>query len=240
MDDPEDQIKVTILFFAYLRDAVGKTSLKISLPSHSDICYLKKVLLHDYPLLDDRLPKTITSINRQFADDSAIIPPDAEIAFFPPVSGGYEKPIFIHISEAKIDLNEITFKITNRQIGGICVFLGIVRGSDPKHRGHDTQSLEYQAYIPMAQGKMLQIADEIRNKWPDIFGIAIVQHLGVFRPGEISTIIACSSSHRDQGIFEACRFAIDRLKQIVPVWKKETGVDGITWTEGEYLPGKGD
>jgi molybdopterin synthase catalytic subunit len=92
----------------------------------------------------------------------------------------------------------------------------------------------------MAQEKMMQIAVEIRAKWPDIFGIAIVQQLGVFHPGEISTLIACSSSHRDQGIFEACRFAIDRLKQIVPVWKKEIGTDGVTWIEGEYIPGKGD
>jgi molybdopterin synthase catalytic subunit len=100
--------------------------------------------------------------------------------------------------------------------------------------------LEYQAYIPMAQEKMAQIADEIRSKWPDIFGIAIVQQIGIFKPGDISTIIACSSSHREEGIFEACRFAIDRLKKIVPVWKKETGENDVTWIEGDYFPGKRD
>jgi len=240
MSDAVNQIQVNILFFAYLRDAASTNTLKICLPIHSDIKYLKQVLLQDYPLLKERLPSTITSINRQFADDSAIIPPDAEIAFFPPVSGGDKRPTFIQISESIIDINEIISKLTNRQIGGICIFLGIVRGSDPKQGGQETQSLEYQAYLLMAQEKMVQIADEIRAKWPEIFGISLVQQLGFFHPGEITTAIACSSSHRDQGIFEACRFAIDRLKQIVTVWKKETGSDGFTWIEGEYFPGKGD
>ena len=240
MGDTENPIHVTVLFFAYLKETVGANSMKVELPAHSDVKELKVKLIRDHPLLKERLSNTITSINRQFADESTIVPPDAEIAFFPPVSGGDQKPVIIQVSEAKIDVNEITSKLINPQVGGICIFLGIVRGSDPKQAGHDTRSLEYQAYIPMAREKMIQIAEEIRTKWQDIFGIAIIQQLGVFQLGEVSVIIACSSSHRDQGIFEACRFAIDRLKQIVPVWKKETGGNGVTWIEGEYIPGKGD
>jgi molybdopterin synthase catalytic subunit len=240
MVEKGSEIEVTILFFAYLRDAVGSNSISLKLPAKTTVAFLKDELIKSYPALKERLSHTITSINRQFVDESAIIPPNAEIAFFPPVSGGDEKPTFIQVSASRIDLNEITSRLTSPEIGGICIFLGIVRGLDPRQGGHETQSLEYQAYIPMAQEKMMQIADEIRAKWTDIFGIAIVQQLGVFHPGEISTIIACSSSHRDQGIFQACRFAIDRLKQIVPVWKKETGTNGVTWIEGEYIPGKGD
>jgi molybdopterin synthase catalytic subunit len=234
------QIEVKILFFAYLKDATKTNSIKLDIPKGSTIAYIKVLLKQVYPSLTERLPHTLTSLNRQFVDDSTIIPQNAEIAFFPPVSGGDEKPTVILVSESRIDLNEIISKLTNRQIGGICIFLGIVRGSDPHEGRHETRSLEYQAYIPMAEDKMKKIAEEIRAKWSDIFGIAIVQQLGIFQPGEISTIIACSSSHRDQGIFEACRYVIDRLKQIVPVWKKETGTDGVTWMEGEYIPGKGD
>jgi MoaE-MoaD fusion protein len=240
MVEKNSQFEATILFFAYLRDATRTNSIKLNLPAGSTIGDLKKILTRKYPSLSERLPHTLNSINRQFVDDATTIPPNAEIAFFPPVSGGEEKPTLIQVSESKIDLNVITSRLTNREIGGICIFLGIVRGSDPNQGGHETKSLEYQSYIPMAQEKMVQIADEIRAEWLDIFGIAIVQQLGVFHPGEISTIIACSSSHRDQGIFDACRFAIDRLKQIVPIWKKETGTDGVIWIEGEYSPGKGD
>jgi len=240
MVDSDKETQVTILFFAYLREVVGMKVLKKNLPNRSDIKYLKNALLKDYPLLKDRLPNIIFTINRQFADDSTIIPPGAEIALFPPVSGGEKKPTFIHISDSKIDINEIISKLTDLEIGGICIFLGVVRESDPEQVEHETQSLEYQAYIPMAEEKMAQIVDEIRTKWVDIYGIAIVQKLGIFHPGEISTIVSCSSCHRDQGIFEACHYAIDRLKQIVPVWKKETGMDGIAWIEGEYFPGKGD
>ena len=239
MAEKGSEIEVTILFFAYLRDAVGSSSVSLKLSAKTTVADLKTQLIKKYPALKERLSHTIAAINRQFVEDSITIPPNAEIAFFPPVSGG-ELPTITRISETRIDLNEITSKISGKQIGGICIFLGVVRGSDPLKREHETRSLEYQAYVPMAEEKIKQIVEEIRVKWPEIYGVAIVQQLGVFLPGEISTIIACSSSHRDQGIFEACRFAIDRLKQIVPVWKKETGSDGVTWIEGEYIPGRGD
>ncbi|MCH7567421.1 MAG: molybdenum cofactor biosynthesis protein MoaE, partial [Nitrospirae bacterium] len=88
----------------------------------------------------------------------------------------------------------------------------------------------------MAEAKLQQVSDEIRKEWPAVEGIAIVQRLGHLEPGTPTVLIACSAGHRDTGVFEAARYGIDRLKQIVPIWKKEVGPSGEFWSEGEYRP----
>ena len=88
----------------------------------------------------------------------------------------------------------------------------------------------------MALAKMKQVAAEIRARWAMVEGIAIIQRIGVLKVGDNTVLCACSSPHRDDGCFEAARYGIDRLKEIVPVWKKEVGVGGETWIEGDYRP----
>ena len=83
---------------------------------------------------------------------------------------------------------------------------------------------------------MRQIALEIWERWPLVKGIAIVQQLGKLTVGDHTTFVACASGHRDQGVFDAARYGIDRLKEIVPVWKKEVGPDESVWVEGHYHP----
>jgi len=124
--------------------------------------------------------------------------------------------------------------------GAVGVFTGIVRAETRRGQAHETQYLEYEAYQPMAEDKMRQVADEIRARWPLVEGIAIVQRTGRLDPGTPTVIIACSAPHRDMGVFEAARYGIDRLKEIVPVWKKEVGRMGETWVEGEYHPTPAD
>jgi molybdopterin synthase catalytic subunit len=92
----------------------------------------------------------------------------------------------------------------------------------------------------MAEEKMRQVADEIRAKWPTVEGIAIVQRIGKLFPKTPTVLIACTAAHRDTGVFEAARYGIDRLKEIVPIWKKEVGSDGQFWVEGDYIPERGD
>jgi molybdopterin synthase catalytic subunit len=92
----------------------------------------------------------------------------------------------------------------------------------------------------MAEEKMRQVADEIREKWEAVEGIAIVQRIGTLHPGTPTVLIACTAGHRDTGVFEAARYGIDRLKQIVPIWKKEVGPDGEEWGEGDYIPQPGE
>jgi molybdopterin synthase catalytic subunit len=87
---------------------------------------------------------------------------------------------------------------------------------------------------------MLQICTEIRSKWKEVEGIAMVQRVGYLLPGKVSVIVACAASHRDSGVFEATRYGIDRLKEIVPIWKKEVSTDREEWVEGEYFPKRGE
>jgi len=149
-------------------------------------------------------------------------------------------PTIIEITEKEIDLNQLLARISSASTGAAAIFTGMVRGSTRGPEAHATAYLDYEAYLPMAEAKMTQVAQEIREKWPAVEGIAIVQRVGRLLPQTPTVMIACAAAHREVGVFEAARYGIDRLKEIVPIWKKEVGPDGEYWVEGEYLPGERD
>ena len=149
-------------------------------------------------------------------------------------------PTIFSITEDEIDLNELLAKITLTSTGAAAIFTGMVRGETARGEAHQTDYLEYEAYIPMAEAKMKQVAEEIRATWPVIEGIAIVQRIGKLFPKTPTVLIACTAAHRDTGVFDAARYGIDRLKEIVPVWKKEVSPNGEFWVEGEYIPKAGE
>ena len=151
-----------------------------------------------------------------------------------------ETPTIIAITKSEFDINDLLAQITTPATGAACFFVGTVRGITARAGPHQTDYLEYEAYKPMAEAKMLQIADEIREQWPIIRGVAIVQRIGRLYPEAPTVVVACSAGHRDTGVFEAARYGIDRLKQIVPVWKKEVNVEGEEWIEGNYTPKPGE
>jgi MoaE-MoaD fusion protein len=151
-----------------------------------------------------------------------------------------DSPTLVSITEAPLDLNAVVKSLALHSTGAVVVFTGVVRGITTKSGTRETRYLEYDAYREMAEAKMFQVVTEIRERWPSIDGIAIVQRIGRVHPQTPSVIIACSASHRDRGIFDAARYGIDRLKQIVPIWKKEIGTDGECWVEGDYLPRPGE
>ena len=149
-------------------------------------------------------------------------------------------PTIFSIIEDEIDLNELLEQITLSSTGAAVVFTGMVRGTTSRDDPHETTYLEYEAYKPMAEAKMKQVADEIHEHWDAIEGIAIVQRIGRLYPRTPTILIACTSAHRDTGVFDAARYGIDRLKEIVPVWKKEIGTNGEAWVEGDYIPKPGE
>jgi molybdopterin synthase catalytic subunit len=149
-------------------------------------------------------------------------------------------PTIYSITESEIDLNDLLAKITLTSTGAAAIFAGMVRGVTSRGDSHETEYLEYESYAPMAEAKMKQVADEIREKWPIVEGIAIVQRIGKLYPKTPTVLIACTAAHRDTGVFDAARYGIDRLKEIVPVWKKEIGPDGQEWVEGDYIPKPGE
>lgn len=151
-----------------------------------------------------------------------------------------EFPTIFSITEDEIDLNGLLARITLTSTGAAAIFTGMVRGQTTRGDTHETQYLEYEAYIPMAESKMKQVADEIRARWPVVEGIAIVQRIGKLYPKTPTVLIACTAAHRDTGVFEAAHYGIDRLKEIVPIWKKEVSPNGEFWVEGDYIPKAGE
>lgn len=151
-----------------------------------------------------------------------------------------ENPTIVAITGDEFDINDLLAQITTPATGAACFFTGMVRGVTTRTDPHQTDYLEYEAYKPMAEAKMRQIADEIRERWPVVKGVAIVQRIGRLYPETPTVVVACSAGHRDTGVFEAARYGIDRLKQIVTVWKKEVSPDEEEWVEGDYTPKEGE
>ena len=151
-----------------------------------------------------------------------------------------EFPTIFSITENEIDLNDLLARITLTSTGAAAIFTGMVRAETRRGEPFTTEFLEYEAYIPMAEAKMKQVADEIRMKWPVVEGIAIVQRIGRLYPKTPTVLIACTAAHRDTGVFDAARYGIDRLKEIVPIWKKEVSPSGEYWVEGHYMPRGGE
>jgi MoaE-MoaD fusion protein len=234
--------QITVLFFATLKERAGTRQAQVELPPGARVKDLKTQLPRDYPGLAGMTGTMLVSVNKEFAFDEEEIPAGAEVAIFPPVSGGAagDYPTHFAITEAELDLDDLLARITLPSTGAACIFTGMVRGVTSRGEAHETVYLEYEAYKPMAEAKMRQVADEIRARWDSVEGIAIVQRIGKLYPKTPTVLIACTAAHRDTGVFEAARYGIDRLKEIVPVWKKEIGPQGEEWVEGDYLPSPND
>jgi len=238
-------VTVNVLLFATLKDLAGKKSLTITVDdTDATVGGVRAALIGQLPEIEENLTVAITSVNQEYAFNDNPVSEGDEVAFFPPVSGGdgdNTHPEIFRLPTEPIDHDEIITAITTPATGAVCLFSGMVRGQTQKD-GHlpQTERLEYEAYEPMALAKMRQVAAEIREQWPKVQGIAIAQRLGLLEVGQNTVLIACSSAHRDDGCFEAARYGIDRLKEIVPVWKKEISPDGESWIEGDYHPSPED
>jgi molybdopterin synthase catalytic subunit len=133
------------------------------------------------------------------------------------------------VVEGPIDDIALEDVVRTEADGALIVFRGVARRYS---RGRDVVHLEYEAYPEMAEKVMAQIGDEIKSRWP-VSGVAIVHRTGVLQIGQASVVIAVSAPHRGEA-FEAAEYAIDRLKHIVPIWKKEVWSDGSQWIGWEH------
>jgi molybdopterin synthase catalytic subunit len=127
----------------------------------------------------------------------------------------------IELTDAPIDYAALTERVRSHQAGAVCVFLGTTREMTGEKR---TSRLDYEAYPAMARKKLQELEDEARSRWP-IQEVAVSHRLGRLDLGEISVVVAVSCPHRAQA-FEACRWLMDTIKEVVPIWKKETWADG--------------
>jgi len=236
-----DTINLKILFFAKLKEIVGAPHILLEMEQGSKVKDLKKILISQYPGIEDYQTALLVSINQNFSFDEDLLNNQDEIAFFPPVSGGQtdENDIF-EITYDELEFNALITKAILNQTGAIVMFTGVIRGETAQADHPVTTGLECEAYIPMAEAKMRQVGAEIRQQWPSIQKIFIIQRIGYMDAMTPTVIVLCTAAHRNTGVFEAAKYGIDRIKEIVPIWKKEIGPDDNTWIEGDYLPKHGD
>jgi molybdopterin synthase catalytic subunit len=132
------------------------------------------------------------------------------------------------VTTEPLDPRELEGVVTHAGAGAICTFTGIVRDNS---RGQSVTHLDYEAYAEMAVPQMKKIGEEIKERWPDA-RVAMAHRTGHLEIGEASVVVCVSAPHRHDAI-EACTWGIDRLKESVPIWKKEHAVDGTFWIEGD-------
>ena len=147
------------------------------------------------------------------------------------------KTKLFEITESSLSQDDILRRVSRPDCGGVVTFAGTVRGTTATGDGErGTDFLDYEAYIPMAEKMMARICDDVMERWPQVKAVSILHRIGRCEIEEPTVLIAVATPHRGDGCFEACRYAIERLKAIVPIWKKENWADGEVWVEGPRQP----
>lgn len=220
---------ITIKLFATLKDRAGKSELQIFFPGGTGADLLRQVAAA-YPALADFLVpgRIMISVNQEFVRPDASIHDGDEVALMPPFSGGGGEAGHVRIQQEpfSIDQEIERLKTFSASIGGIVSFLGTTRDIS---REKAVSKLEFEHYPGMAEKKL----SEIRARAIKEFGavdVTIVHRVGTLPVGENIVLIIAAAVHRDEA-FRACRFCIDELKRITPIWKKETTPDGEVWVE---------
>ena len=219
-------MKVRVLLFASCRDIIGARELSLDMETGAAVQDLVDCLVRRYPSLRGLSSVLQTAVNLEYAGRATPLNHGDVVALIPPVSGGSGGER-ISVSERPIGPDDVHALIRTSGDGAVVTFAGVVRdntGESP------TTYLEYDAYAPMAERKMLELSQEAKRRWP-ITEVAILHRVGRLQIGDISVLIGVSSPHRAEA-FTACQFLIDRLKEVVPIWKKEVGPTGQYWVEG--------
>jgi molybdopterin converting factor subunit 1 len=231
-------VHVKVLFFASLVDIVGSRKLEFDIGDGVTVEQLLDRLETMYPGLTPYASILHTAINEEYAKASDRLKDGDEVALFPPVSGGESVPEPLteirdkehyEITYQPIDSAKISRRLLRDEDGAICVFEGVVRNQS---RGKTTRYLVYEAYEGMALKKMEAIGRRVREMW-EVDSVAILHRLGRLEIGETSVAVVVTSPHR-RAAFDACHYAIDLLKKVVPIWKKEHFEDGEVWVEGQH------
>ena len=222
-------MRIRVRLFASVKDIVGRREVELDLPEGTTASELLHRFAVDHPRLQALLPSLLLAINREYVEATRVLRDGDEVAFIPPVSGGSD---LYEITPDPLSLGALVVSVMQNTSGAVATFLGVVREFA---RGRRVSYLEYDAYPEMATATLRQVGEEIRHRWP-VDRIAMVHRIGRLRIGEASIAIAIASPHRREAL-EACAFAIERVKEIVPIWKKEVWTDGAEWigsTADEY------
>ncbi|MGA2212894.1 MAG: molybdenum cofactor biosynthesis protein MoaE [Bryobacteraceae bacterium] len=235
-------VRVKVLFFGMLKDIVGRSEDHIEVADDTRVETIFTRYARDFPRLTALESSIVLACNQQFCDRSAAVREGDEIAFLPPVSGGsgsssrYTHEIldadtgcFFALTRQPIDTAGLARQLLRGEDGAVVDFEGVVRNNT---KGRATKFLDYECYEPMAVKMMAEIGRAILVAHA-IGRIAMVHRLGRLQIGEASVAVVVTAPHRKPA-FEAALEGINRLKRMVPIWKKEHFADGEVWVEGEW------
>lgn len=230
---------VRALLFASLKDAAGAREVEEELAIGSTVADLSARLSARFPRLGERLRTVRVAVNEAIADPSRVLEAGDEVAYLPAVSGGAPEPDtvtlaatgplgMVRLQEGPVSTDEVLASVRRTDCGAVVLFLGTVRDD---FQGQQVTGMDYEAYGPLAEHAMTEICEQARTRWP-IRAVSVVHRVGALALGDISVAVAAAAPHRPAA-FEAGRFIIDRLKEVVPIWKREHLADGAVWIEGD-------
>jgi molybdopterin converting factor subunit 1 len=221
-------VRIRVLFFGVLRDVTGLREDSIDVPDGGVAAGVFAHYSSRFPRLGEMSQSIVLAVNQKFCAPSVPLSDGDELAFLPPVSGGTDDNFFA-LTRDPIDAAALARRILKGEDGALVTFEGVTRNNT---KGRPTRYLEYECYEPMAIKTMAEIGGEIASAF-QITRIAMVHRLGRVEIGETSVVVIATAPHR-RPAFEAALEGINRLKRLVPVWKKEYFADGEVWVDGEW------
>ena len=216
-------MQITVKLFGAVREAAGAKELSLDLPAGARPADIWDRLVADYPDVERFGTRLAVSVNLEIRAFDVRLHDGDEVAFLPPVSGGSG---MCSLTETPIDVGDVVARVAGPGMGGIVTFIGAVRDNA---RGREIRHLEYESYPEMAEREMEKIAADAAKRWPGT-RVAIAHRAGHLAIGDLAVVVVAAAPHRGEA-FSACRYAIDTLKETVPIWKKEVATDGEYWVD---------
>ena len=211
-----------MLYFAVFRERLGRDEEALELADGATVADAIEALATKYLVIAALRGKFRCAVNQDFTDDAHVLADNDELALIPPVAGGAGR--HVQLLGEPLSLDRCIAAVGGAGMGGIVTFTGMVRRQS---RGILVDHLEYEAYAPMAVREMTRLCEEIEREIPKTV-LAVEHRVGRLEVGDLAVVIAAAAPHRAEA-FTACRAMIDRLKDRVPIWKKEVGEDGAEW-----------
>lgn len=222
-------MKINVRLFAGLKDILGRRDLTLEVGEGATVSRLRDRLAEEYPALAPFLSSLVCAVEDEYVASDHPLRDGDEVALIPPVSGGggQDDGLF-RVTTEPLDPEPLVAAVRKDESGAVALFYGVARNHS---EGRAVRALEYDAHPSMAEKKLREVAEEVRARW-QVTGIGVLHRTGRLAVGEASLLVAVSAAHRAEA-FDACHFAVDRIKQIVPVWKKEIWEDGDgAWVAG--------
>lgn len=235
-------MRVRLLYFAAVRELVGIDEELLDLPvGVADVRGLATLLEERRPTLRGRLSHVRFAVNEEFADADRALGEGDVVALIPPVAGGSDRaPVRdrVALRDAPLSVDAVMDLVRHPGAGAVALFLGTVRDHN---EGREVTALEYSAYDSMAVAEMARVVEELEAEIP-VVRLAVHHRVGALVVGDVAIVCAASSPHRGEA-FRAGRLLIDRIKERVPIWKREIGPDGhawVGWEDARCTPGHHD